>query len=239
MNDARYKKSFDLFLKRTDEKFVIREFIYKNIPIHKNMDFLDIGGGDGELAFPISEKVRTTFIIEPNYSFYKKLIKHKKIRVLNEKWEDVCLNMNFDLILALYVVTYFSQKERKKLIKKMYELLRPGGCILILSVDSKKGSWRKIHTYFYKLMNYHRNSSDDNLKKIVREYGAISKSFKTHVIAKDTDEMLNILGFDFYKYPESFLKFSRNLIKFLKKHSNDKGKIILEIVHNAHIIIKK
>lgn len=239
MNDALYKKSFGLFLKRTDEKSVIKNFIYENIPFGKNMDFLDIGAGDGSLASLFSKKVRTAFVIEPNKNFYKQLLKHKKIRVLNKRWEDARLNGAFDFILAAYVVTYFPKPERKQLIKKMYDLLRPGGRILILSVDAKRGSWRKIHTYFYKLMRYVHNSSDDVLKKIAREYKAISKSFKTHVIANDVDEMLEILSFDFSKYPKDFSKFSGHLKKFLKKYSDRNGMMTLEMVHNAYIITKK
>lgn len=239
MNDAIYKKSFGLFLKRTDEKSVIKEFIHNNIPINKETDFLDIGGGDGSFASVISKQVRTTLVVEPNQSFYKQLLKQKKIKVLNKKWENARLNGAFDFILAAYVVTYFSQIKRRRLIKKMYDILRPGGYILILSVDAKRGSWRKIHTYFYKLMGCTHNSSDDTLKQIAQEYKAISKSFKTHVVAKDANEMLDILGFDFYKYPEGFLKFSGHLIKFLKKYSNKNGKVTLEMVHNAYIIAKK
>ncbi|MEK7527286.1 MAG: class I SAM-dependent methyltransferase [Patescibacteria group bacterium] len=239
MNDTIYKKSFGLFLKRTDEKSVIEKFIRDNIPIHEESDFLDIGGGDGSLALVISKQVKTTLVVEPNQSFFKQLLKHKKIKVVNEKWENARLNNTFDFILAAYVVTYFPQIKRRRLIKKMYDLLRPGGHILILSVDAKSGSWRKIHTYFYKLIGYDHKSSDDILKQIARESKAISKSFKTHIVAKDASEMLDILGFDFYKYPEDFLKFSGHLIKFLKKYSDKDGKVVLEIVHNAHIITKK
>ena len=70
MNDTIYKKSFGLFLKRTDEKSVIEKFIRDNIPIHEESDFLDIGGGDGSLALVISKQVKTTLVVEPNQSFF-------------------------------------------------------------------------------------------------------------------------------------------------------------------------
>ncbi len=111
--------------------------------------------------------------------------------------------------------------------------------ILILSVDAKKGSWRKIHTYFYKLINHTHYSSDNELKQIMREYGAVSKTFKTCVIAKDLDEMLEILRVDFYKYPAGFFKFSTHLKKFMEKYLDANGRVTLEMVHNAYIITKK
>lgn len=239
MSDIIYKKSFELFLKRTDEKSVIGKFINDNIKLNKKMSFLDIGAGDGSLASIISKKVKSTLIVEPNKDFYRRLLKQKEIKILNKKWEDVCLSNSFDLILAAYVVTYFPKNERKQLVKKMYDLLRPGGNILILSVDAKKGSWRKIHTYFYKLIKHIHRSSDDALRHIMKEYKAVPKSFKTRVVSKNADEMLKILGFDFHKYPIDFLKFSNHLKKFMEKYSNTNGKITLEIEHNAYIITKK
>ncbi len=239
MNDSTYKKSFGLFLRRTDEKSIIEKFVMDNIEINNKTRFLDIGAGDGSLASTISKKVKSTVAIEPNQSFYKLLLKQKRVRALNKTWEDFNLNELFDFILTAYVVTYFPKTKRKQLIKKIYNTLHPGGKILILSVDAKKGSWRKIHTYFYKLINYDHYSSDSELKKIMQEYKAVSKSFKTHVISKNSDEMLKILGFDFYKYPADFLKFSSHLKKFMEKYSDANGRVILEMVHNAYIITKK
>lgn len=239
MNDLAYKKSFQLFLKRTDEKSVLRQFIFDNIPIRKDMDFLDIGGGEGSLTSVVSKKVRTTLVIEPNENFYKQLLTRKGIKVMNTGWEDTILNESFDFILAAYVTTYFQKAKRKRLIKKMYDSLRPGGHILILSIDAQRGSWRKIHTYFYKLMGRVHESSDDSVKQIAREYKAISKSLKTHVVAKNTDEMLEMLSFDFHRYPRYFSKFTEQLKKFLKKYSDEDKRITLEMVHNAHIITKK
>jgi len=239
MNDSIYKKSFELFLRRTDEKFVIEKFIINNIKLNKKTKFLDIGAGDGSLASIISKKVKSTLVVEPNQSFYKQLIKHKKIRVLNRIWEEVYLNESFDFILVAYVVTYFPKTQRERLIKKMYSMLNPDGNILILSIDAQKGSWRKIHTYFYKLINHKHHSSDNELKQIIRKYRAVLKSFKTHVIAKNPDEMLEILRFDFYKYNSDFLEFSPHLKKFMKKYSDANGVVTLEMVHNTYIITKK
>jgi len=238
MNDALYKKSFELFLKRTNEKSVIENFIHEHIPLDANMDILDIGAGEGFLATTISRKVKSTLVIEPNKKFCEKLLQKKRIKVLNEKWEAVVLKDDFDFILVAYVITYFPEAEREQLIKKMYDRLRPGGNILILSVDAKNGSWREIHTYFYRLMNSDHRSSDDTLKKIGEMYKSTSYSFTTQVIANNTDEMLEILGFDFYKYPNYFSKFSNHLKKFMKEYSDKNGRVTLEMVHNAYIITK-
>lgn len=239
MNDTAYKESFKLFLKSTDEKSVIKQFVHENIPIRRSMKFLDIGGGDGSLTAVISRRVRSTLFIEPNRKLLQLLPKQKGTSLINAKWEDVKLHDTFDFILAAYVVTYFPRAKRKSLIKKMYRSLRPGGHILILSVDAKKGSWREIHTFFYKLMGRVHKSSDDTVKEIAQEYGAISKTFRTRVAANDADEMLKILNFDFHRYPGYVTRYRKDLKKFLKDRTAKNKKVALEMVHNAYIITKK
>jgi len=236
-NTKKYKISFELFLKKTNEKAIVEKFIKEHVSLHKEMNFLDIGGGDGSLAGSISKEVGSTLVIEPNEEFCN-LLKQKKVNVINLKWESVELNYTYDFILAAYVVTYFPKNMRSELIKKIYNHLRRGGTALILSVDSKKGSWRRIHTYFYTLIGHDHFSSDSDLKKITKFYKPHIKTFKTSVIAQDADEMLEILSFDFHKYPKEFLRYSDNLKLFLKKYTNKKGKVRLEMVHNAYIINK-
>lgn len=239
MRENLYKKSFNLFLKNTDEKSVILKFIKKNIKLNNKVSFLDVGGGDGTLAISLAKEVKATLVIEPNTFFVKKIKKNKNIEVINNKWENIRLEKKFDFILAAYVVTYFPQNKRKDMIKKMYKKLNHGGKIIILSVDAKKGSWRKIHTIFYRLMGVKRISSDEELKKIMKEYQAKAINFKTYVWAKNIAEMLNILYFDFLKYPDEFKKHKKELGQFLLKYSNANNNIHLEMMHNAYIITKK
>ncbi len=239
MNEVAYQKSFELFLRKTDEKVVIEDFVRDAVFLHRDMSFLDIGGGDGSLTLNIARKVGRTTVVEPNRGLCKGLTRHQKIRVINKKWEDIHLAEKFDFILAAYVVTYFPRSRRKQLIRKMYHLLNPGGKLLILSVDAKKGSWRKVHSRFYELMGHFHHSSDDALKRIVAEYDTISKSFKTSVIARNTGEMMEILHFDFHNYPDALLKFSEALERFLRKYKKPDGKIVLEMTHNAYLITKQ
>jgi ubiquinone/menaquinone biosynthesis C-methylase UbiE len=233
-----YKKSFDLFLKRTNEKKIIGDFIKANIPLRKRTKFLDIGGGDGTLAQTISKKFGSGVMVEPNKFFLHNFKHDNNLKIINSKWEDVYLDETYDFILAAYVITYFPEEKREQLIKKIYDYIAPGGTALILSVDDKKGSWRKIHSYFYKLMGYKHYSSDKEMKKLAKKYNAKKKEFKTQVIARNNDEMLKILNFDFGRYPKEYEKFFEKLQQFLYKYTDNKGQVILDIVHNAYIINK-
>jgi hypothetical protein len=50
--------------------------------------------------------------------------------------------------------------------------------------------------------------------------------------------MLKILNFDFGRYPKEYEKFFEKLQQFLYKYTDNKGQVILDIVHNAYIINK-
>ncbi len=237
MNEATYKKSFDLFLKKTDEKSVLMTFIRDHVSLNKEMHFLDIGGGDGSLAAWISKEVGTTLVVEPNPHFCEKL-DQKGFKIVNKKWEDVDLDQRFDFILAAYVVTYFPPDQRHALVTKMYDRLAPGGKLLLLSVDAQEGSWREIHTFFYELMGQAHVSSDNALQKIAREFHALMETFQTHIIAASISEMLNILEFDFHKYAKAFSQYTPNLKTFLLPCTNSDGSITLEMIHRAYLITK-
>jgi len=239
MKSTLYKKSFDLFLKRTNEKKVISDFIKTHIPLHKRAKFLDIGGGNGTLARMISKRVGSVVIVEPNKFFLPNPKNNGNPKIINSKWENVRLNDVYDFILAAYVITYFPKDIREQLIEKIYIHLVSGrGIALVISVDAKRGSWRKIHTYFYKLVGHRHSSSDDELKKIIKKYDVKKKMFKTLVIAKNKEEMLKILNFDFGRHPKEYERFSEKLHQFLNKYTDKSGRVILEIVHNAYIIRK-
>ena len=89
------------------------------------------------------------------------------------------------------------------------------------------------------MIGLNHKSSDIFLKRIVKKYNYSSKSFTTSVRAKNCQEMMNILKFDFYKYFFYFKKYYNNLLLFIQKYSNKKGEIILNMYHNAYIIYKK
>ncbi|MCL5781923.1 MAG: class I SAM-dependent methyltransferase [Patescibacteria group bacterium] len=239
MTEIEYKKSFELFLKRTDEKGVILKFIRSRHFLNRNIEFLDIGSGKGSLALSISPHVRNTTIIEPNSEFVRKSIPRKMITVINKKWEHTKLTHNFDFILMAYVFTYFKPKDRSSLIAKAYKHLKPQGRLLILSIDSQKGSWRGIHSLFYKLMSLRHRSSDDALTSLLSGYNPYHTKIITTVSAYNVDEMLRILWFDFGEYPMQFKKYNEELVGFLKRHRDRRGKITLKMVHNAFIITKK
>lgn len=236
-NQKIYKNSFSLFLKSTNEKKVILEFVKKNISLGKVKDVLDIGGGNGALALPLALLKKNVTVVEPNKQLAGKL-NSRRIKYVNKTWENYKSSKKFDLVVAAYVVTYFKKKDLPKLIDKMYELVLPGGCLIIFTIDPKRGSWRGIHTYFYQLLGIEHKSSTYLLKSYLSKYKHVcSRSIKTLVKTKNISEMLKILAFDFYQYEPNFTKYKIELEKYLKKHLVGKS-VILKMVHEVFIIKK-
>lgn len=233
-----YKNAFSLFLKSTNEKDVIFNFIRQHILLDKNVNFLDVGAGDGSLFGEISKHVGDSLAVEPNEDFIK-ILKSKGVNVVNAKWEDTILSGDYDFILVAYVITYFNPKERAGLVKKMYDLLSPGGKLLILSVDSQEGSWRGVHTYLYDLMGIEHKSSDLHLEKIRTKYNHEVHSFITTVSTVGIEAMMDVLAFDFSNYVNVLPKYRPELVRYLEHHQNADGRVILDIANNATIINKE
>jgi len=236
MNEAIYKRSFELFLSHTNEKKVIEQILKKTINLNRVRSVLDIGGGNGLIADFFARHNLDILVIEPNKNFVS-ILRRKGFRVIETKWENTEIKENFDLIIAAYVVTNFPSYQISKLLNKMLSCLNEGGYLVILAVDEQKGSWREIHTYFYDLIGLKKVSSTIELKKQMKTLNAEQKTFITKVYANNEEEMLQILSFDFYKYGEEF---KRNKAK-LKQYLNQfvlQGKIELEIIHYMFIYQK-
>lgn len=236
LQDNEYKKSFKLFLKKTNEKRIIFSHIKKEILFKKEMKFLDIGGGDGSFALPISKKVGSTLVIEPNIYFAKK-ISSSGLNCFNVKWENFNYNKKFDFILAAYVTTHFPLKKFKSLIRKMINFLEKNGTLIIFAVDENEGSWRGVHTYFYELIGLKKKSSSLPLKNELENHKVKKKKIITNVIADNLDEMLKILTFDFGRYGKKFIINKDNIKKYLIKRKRN-GKIILKMVHWMYVVKK-
>ena len=237
MDDKIYKKTFDLILKNTNEKEVIIRNIKKEVKLNDKTKFLDIGGGNGSLAIPISQMVGKTVVVEPNKHFVRELSGKKNIKYINKKWEDADIGEKFNFILAAYVVTHFSSRKVEPLIVKMLDNLEDGGKMIILAVDERLGSWRGVHSYFYKRIGENKKSSTVNLKSILKKHKAKKVNFETKVKARDMDEMLEILTFDFGRYGNKFYDNADYIKKYLNKNRVSEY-IELEMSHQMFIVSK-
>lgn len=231
-----YEQSFKAFVRKTSEKREILSLLTKEISLGKKVHFLDIGGGNGALTLPLSKKVGRTLVVEPNPSFAQHF-SLKGIPCINERWETARIREKFDFVLAAYVVTHFPKTKIRGLVGKMMNCLRPNGKLVMIAVDEKAGSWRQIHTYFYKLIGLQRKSSTQELKKIAKTLRAKKIKITTAVRANNEEKMLRVLSFDFGKYGNKFEQHKEKLKSYLRRKRDNNG-IMLNIMHWIFIVAK-
>ncbi len=78
----------------------------------------------------------------------KKCVTFKKHNLLKDAYDK-----NIDLILCRNVMIYFTEEAKKKLYKKFYEALAPGGVLFVGSTEqifnASKLGFKSIDTFFY------------------------------------------------------------------------------------------
>ena len=118
------------------------DFIQKHAS--RGLKILDIGGGSGRFAIPLSEKNIVT-VVDPNplaLSILKQ--RSSQIETINTKFEDYFTPNKYDLILMMEVLQYF--ENIPQVFLKIRDLLNNKGlCIFtILNQISWKNRLREI-----------------------------------------------------------------------------------------------
>ena len=109
------------------------QFISKYIGINKKK-ILDIGGGSGRFAIPLSNQGHDLTVVEPNKEAIEILKKrNSEIKVINSSFEEANITGLFDVILVIEVFGSFENIEEAFL--RISKLCKEGG-IVILSVKN-------------------------------------------------------------------------------------------------------
>lgn len=233
-----YAKSFNLFLKSTNEKEVILEYLLQSIKGSDVNGILDIGAGLGSFSSHFIKQGKLVTAIEPNELLANNL-RSQGFRVINDSWEQVSMSEKFDLIIAAYVVTHFRKDKIDILLEKMMDRLNDGGTLFLLSVHPTKGSWRELHTYFYNLIDHTHRSSSIDLVSCLKKYPKMQEAtLYTSVFANTPEEMLDVVEFDFHRFEPKFSQKRKALIQYLISHCVKDHKVVLDMVHQVFIIKK-
>lgn len=234
--NERYRNSFRLFSRRTDEKDLLASFIVRLGRVGAASRVLDIGAGDGGITERIQSVTQKIVAVEPNPEFAN-LLRAKGIKVLQGSWERVEPEGVFNTIIASHVVTYFPDEKLLVLIEKMIQFLAPQGRIILVTVDQERGSWRDIHTFFYSKNKIQKRRTSVLLQSVLKKYDPKIFTFTTQVRARSIEEMFDILAFDFSEYESLFSRTKPFLRKFLQQHV-DQGKPTLEVCHQVLVVEK-
>src|SRR3972149_4254514 len=103
-----YESDFQVFLKYTNEKKILKEEISKLINKFNIRSILDIGAGNGELSQPLSEEVEDYLCIEPKKDFVG-LLRKKGLTVIESEFPTE-LDRQFDMVLCSHSVPYDKKK---------------------------------------------------------------------------------------------------------------------------------
>ena len=116
---------------------LFNNFLLKQIKLNKNSRILDIGCGRGKILGNLSSRLRLKkkpigLDIE-NHNDRDKRIEFKKVNAIKFLKND---KKEFDLILIKQSIHFFKFLEIKKLLKYSKNKLKPGGKIIIFTLDT-------------------------------------------------------------------------------------------------------
>jgi len=122
------------------------DFIFKNLKSQKPKTLLDIGCGNGQRTVLFSKFSKKTLGVDYSSQMIleaKKILKNHKLKEkISFEVQDINKNSEkekFDQIISCRcIINQTSTKNQIKLLKKLYEMLNPGGSIILAEI-SKQG----------------------------------------------------------------------------------------------------
>ena len=194
-----WKKNNEIFFRKTSNIF----------NYNKNQVVLDIGCGNGDLAYNISTKVDQVYCLETSQEYINicknKFLNSKNIKVLklNEDYTDLSFikNIKFSIIIANSVIQHYrSQQEIVDLVKSLKKISSDDAQFLISDiVISNKQTWYNKTTNYLRLFynsiinRYFISLIEMALKLIIdREYLKVKKNI--NVLVVDFDKLINDLS---------------------------------------------
>jgi SAM-dependent methyltransferase len=198
-----YKRAFELLSHNTQEydefvKFIENDIVHR-LPAHKHL--LDIGAGRGNLAKPISQHFEHTTIVEPNPHFFEEVMTwardcERPMSGHNDIWDKVQLDIVADLIFISHVLYYVPLEDHLAFVNKAYDLLRPGGC-MVLALNGKPSDIWKMSHLLYTPEQFMRLPYAELLFANLREWNfpATYHPFFSEIVVDTADDMRFLIEF--------------------------------------------
>ncbi|MCQ2269712.1 MAG: class I SAM-dependent methyltransferase [Bacteroidales bacterium] len=94
-------------------------------------DILDLGSGTGLIINKIYDKVHHITAVEPFSQFTRFIVSSKNVQIINETFENLKLDRQYDAITIFGTMHYFNEEEAIGIYKKCFPALRNGGCLIV------------------------------------------------------------------------------------------------------------
>lgn len=167
-------------------------------PSERALDCIEIGCGSANLSITISKyfAIKNLLLVDHSAEFLKiakqkitktllapRKLTSKNISFLSNNWENDVQPHTQDLILSSLTLDHIAEdKIFLSLLKKLYNLLKEGGCLVIAekcaSSDQTTSSWKS----FVKMIDIR---GENNLKNNFKNLSEIA-AWKDHIFHEDT-----------------------------------------------------
>ena len=200
-----YKRQFDLLSDGTTEyNYMVNYFRTTLFPTLPAMGhFLDIGCGRGNYARPLSADFDRTTVVEINPVYFYEVLdwgrdNRRNIDGYNDDWVNVPLDAELDFILMSHMLYYVDPPEsRPAFIRKAYNLLKPGG-LLVITLNSEECGIRHIYKTFFPPEEVAYMPTGEEIAAILQHLGyprIEAKIYPAEITVPSHDDMASLVEF--------------------------------------------
>ncbi len=189
-----YESDFRVFLKHTNEKEVLGKEIIRLIKKFKIQSILDIGAGNGDLSYPLSQEVKEYLCVESKKDFAK-LLRKRGLKVVEREFPTK-IDKTFDMVLCSHSIPN-RPDELKIFLNVAWKNVKPGGILLIITyVGDDKDEWVRFlklvrpELFVVDYMKYEKKL------QMLRKFGKPDvKNIFSEVATKNKKDMISALSF--------------------------------------------
>lgn len=163
-NESEYESVERVFANNTDHIDHLVDFVYENFlsQDQPKESFLDIGAGPATITDRLSKFFKSTTVVEPNKAFAS-IYQDKGFITYSENFQNTAIDVQYDFVLCSHVLYHVPHNQWAPFLKKLSELIRPGGKGLV-SMVFPKGKWHALRS------SIHSDYSNSNqVEKVLKE----------------------------------------------------------------------
>lgn len=178
--------------------------------LNKNIDVLDLGVGTG-----ITSKLLQNILPSANFTvvdFSKQMLKcaikklGKNVQYVFGDYSKLKFNQKFDLVVSIIGLHHQDTAGKKKMFKKIFSLLKPGGTFIFGDLITYKD---KHQAAYNKALHFHHLVEKSTNKKTLTEWAHHHMFLNDLAPIEDQINWLNKVGF---KVKIKFLKTNTTLL---------------------------